>query len=96
MQNIERKNKYLGFRIGYADYMQTLEAAGRSGVSVTDFILSVLLPAINKFDKKIIIDNNELFTKEEKNIIPVKTIPNDTLEALKQKEKMYIQKLKSI
>ncbi len=52
MQNELRKNKYLGFRIGFNDYVKTIEMAQRSGVSITDFILSILLPKINNTDVK--------------------------------------------
>lgn len=53
MKVLERKNKYLGFRIAHADYMQTLQVAERLGVSISDFILSALLPHINKVENEI-------------------------------------------
>ena len=98
---MERKNKYLGFRIGYADYMQTLEVAGRAGVSVTDFILSVLLPAINKVEGKqsslTTSAKTESSTKENVSQISImKNYDVDSLEMLKQKEKLYQQKLIAI
>lgn len=99
---MESKNKYIGFRLTYADYMSTIETAGRLNVSVSDFILSVLLPAINKDEAKLVHQEVPTMIKlplqKEQNITPTKsTVHTDnTLELLIQKEKTYQQKLKSI
>lgn len=103
---MQKKNKYLGFRISYTDYMKTIEVAQNAGVSITDFVKSILLPVINGKDFKQplkdendtpkIMDNSKPFLKEKQNIIPVGTFSNNDLVALKQKEKIYIQKLKSM
>ena|ERR1700757_5326774 len=83
----QRKDKYLGFRIAYPDYMQVLEVTNRLGVSITDFILSLLLPAINKTSinqvektepvKESIIENKidnteSILEEKEADIIPLK------------------------
>lgn len=42
MLNKERKTKYLGFRVEYEQYIQTIQAAENAGISITDYILSKL------------------------------------------------------
>lgn len=51
---MDRKTKYLGFRLHFNDYVKTIEAAQKAGVSITDFILSLLSQKINQKTDSII------------------------------------------
>ena len=42
------KNKFIGFRLSFENYLKTISLAERLGVSISDLVLSSLLPEINK------------------------------------------------
>jgi len=49
----ERKNKFVGLRMYYDDYMCLLSHTQTLGVSTTDFLMSLILPAISAADKQV-------------------------------------------
>jgi hypothetical protein len=102
---MEKKNKFLGFRVSYSDYMLTLQESERLGVSITDFLSSILLKQINKTDTKQPIEtettkeqiNNKSELKIGKEAVKNKASPNNKdLEEIEEKIKKYNNKLKSI
>ena len=102
---MEKKNKYIGFRIGYTDYMLTLQAAEQVGVSITDYLLSILLPQINKSTVKQPVEtettkeqtSNKSELKTGKEAVKNKVVSNNkNLEEIEEKIKKYNVKLNSI
>jgi|GEM_PF-5784931 len=102
---MEKKNKFLGFRISYTDYMLTLQSAEQLGVTVSDFILSILLPKINPIDVKQSVQsdnkpgqvNDEPESNVRKEVSQKKLKSNEKeLIELEEKIKKYTNKLKTI
>jgi len=42
------KKKYIGIRVSYDDYMSVITHAQNLGVTITDFLMSLILPVIDK------------------------------------------------
>lgn len=51
----ELKNKYIGFRLPFNQYIQVIKTAQESGVSISDYILSLLTPSINRADSPPVV-----------------------------------------
>ncbi len=64
MEDIKRK--FIGFRLSYLNYLRIIHSAQQAGVSISDFIISNLLPLIDKNEIKIDSgDFNKLSTHEK-------------------------------
>lgn len=103
-ETAERKNKYIGFRIAFNDYLRIAELCNKNNLTITDFILSAVYPAIEKIYLTPVKQSVKQDVKQENNNVPTihsktEKKPNATIEALRAKEKtinLKLQQLKSI
>lgn len=84
MLNKERKTKYLGFRVEYEQYIQTIQAAESAGISITDYILSKLFSRHDNDD-----DLNKIQISEP--ISPSQFIGNMSSKYLKESQQKLEQ-----
>jgi len=83
MLNDSRKTKYIGFRVAYEQYIQTIQAAENAGVSITDYILSKLSLSKPTFKSSAMDNETVQIVKRNENNLATKYL-KESQEKLNQ------------